>query len=164
MLMPRHQAAALGQETVRLLQAGRYQTATGQLVDIDDLLARAVAGTCSYSPDQPLADIQPIQVASRIDVENETTLAAAARLVEQGQRVVALNFASAKSPGGGFLGGARAQEESLARSSGLFACLSGNPMYDYHRSRGDAMYTNYAIYSPDVPVIRTDDGALLERP
>jgi uncharacterized protein (TIGR02452 family) len=26
------------------------------------------------------------------------------------------------------------------------------------------MYTNYAIYSPDVPVFRADDGALLERP
>src|SRR5690348_13092909 len=26
------------------------------------------------------------------------------------------------------------------------------------------MYTNYAIYSPDVPVIRADDGTLLPRP
>lgn len=26
------------------------------------------------------------------------------------------------------------------------------------------MYTNYAIYSPDVPIIRTDEGQLLEKP
>jgi uncharacterized protein (TIGR02452 family) len=26
------------------------------------------------------------------------------------------------------------------------------------------LYTDYAIYSPDVPIIRTDDGALLDRP
>jgi uncharacterized protein (TIGR02452 family) len=37
-------------------------------------------------------------------------------------------------------------------------------MYEFHRARRDAMYTNYAIYSPDVPIIRTDDGALLEQP
>jgi uncharacterized protein (TIGR02452 family) len=75
-----------------------------------------------------------------------------------------LNFASAKNPGGGFLTGARAQEESLARSSGLYACLVGNPMYDFHRARPDPMYSHYAIYSPGVPVFRADDGGLLDAP
>ena len=65
--------------------------------------------------------------------------------------------ASAKHPGGGFLGGARAQEESLARSSGLYACINGNPMYDHHKAHGDAMYTDYAIYSPD-PLCPTADN------
>ena len=37
-------------------------------------------------------------------------------------------------------------------------------MYDFHRSRHDPLYTNYAIYSPDVPVFRSDDGSLLEQP
>lgn len=76
--------------------------------------------------------------------------------------VAALNFASATHPGGGFLSGARAQEESIARSSGLFACLEGREMYSWHRSRLDAMYSDWIIYSPDVPVFRTDDGELLE--
>jgi uncharacterized protein (TIGR02452 family) len=37
-------------------------------------------------------------------------------------------------------------------------------MYGFHRDQGDPLYSNYAIYSPDVPVFRSDDGALLERP
>jgi uncharacterized protein (TIGR02452 family) len=37
-------------------------------------------------------------------------------------------------------------------------------MYAFHRSRRDPLYTNYAIYSPDVPVFRSDDGLLLDEP
>jgi uncharacterized protein (TIGR02452 family) len=50
------------------------------------------------------------------EVGNETTLHAARRLAqaEPGGRVLALNFASARHPGGGFLKGSQAQEESLA--------------------------------------------------
>jgi uncharacterized protein (TIGR02452 family) len=71
---------------------------------------------------------------------------------------------SAKNPGGGFLTGARAQEESLARASGLYAMLLGDPMYDHHRSLRDPMYTTWVIYSPDVPVFRLDEGPLLDGP
>jgi uncharacterized protein (TIGR02452 family) len=101
---------------------------------------------------------------TRIEVRNETTLVAAERLARAGRRVAALNFASALEPGGGFLRGARAQEESLARSSGLYACLKGDEMYAYHWAHDDPMYADYVIYSPDVPVIRRDDGTLLEEP
>jgi uncharacterized protein (TIGR02452 family) len=93
-----------------------------------------------------------------------TTLEAARRLIAEGHRPAVLNFASATDPGGGFLGGARAQEEYLARSSGLYACIKDNAMYAFHRSRRDHLYTNYAIYSPDVPVFRSDDGSLLDEP
>ena len=37
-------------------------------------------------------------------------------------------------------------------------------MYAFHRSRRDPLYTNYAIYSPEVPVFRSDDGSLLDEP
>jgi uncharacterized protein (TIGR02452 family) len=164
MNISRSRAAELGQEAVRILEAGQYTPAAGDVVEIAELVRRAVERTCSYPPDRKLPFPTPGEAKTDIEVRNESTLAAARRLVEVGHRPAALNFASAKYPGGGFLGGARAQEESLARSSGLYACLSGREMYDLHRSRPDPMYTSYAIYSPDVPVFRADDGTLLPEP
>ena len=80
-------------------------------------------------------------------------------------RVLALNFASAKNPGGGFLKGSQAQEESLARASGLYACI--NPIqtgYEANRRNASCLYTDHMIYSPDVPVFRDDDDLLLDHP
>jgi len=37
-------------------------------------------------------------------------------------------------------------------------------MYDFHRVNYDPLYTDYAIYSPEVPVFRADAGLLLEEP
>jgi uncharacterized protein (TIGR02452 family) len=154
----------MGRQAVRILDAGCYTSATGQVVEIGDLVRRAVVGTCSYPPGSSLPEVQGGEDQTRIEVVNETTLAVAKRLIEAGHRPAALNFASARHPGGGFLGGARAQEESLARSSGLYACLAGNPMYDLHSGLRDALYTDYVIYSPEVPVFRGDDGTLLPAP
>jgi uncharacterized protein (TIGR02452 family) len=164
MLLNRTRAAALGQETVQILKVGHYKTEAGTAVEIGELLQHAVEGTCSYPPEYQLPTSHLGERQTHIEVKNETTLEAARKLVDEGHRPVALNFASAKHPGGGFLGGARAQEESLARSSGLYACLVGHAMYDLHQAARDPMYTSYAIYSPDVPVFRTDEGKLLEQP
>jgi uncharacterized protein (TIGR02452 family) len=160
----RNRAAELGQETVRIIDGSGYRAPSGAAVDLRDALRRAQHGTRSYPPEHALPMPLPFDGATKVEVSNETTLAAALRLVQHGHRPVALNFASAKHPGGGFLSGARAQEESLARSSGLYACLRDDPMYERHRAQRDAMYTSYAIYSPDVPVFRDDDGALREEP
>jgi uncharacterized protein (TIGR02452 family) len=164
MHISRKLAAQQGREAVRIIEAGRYQTESGKVVEIGEQLRRAVEGTCSYPPHQHLPTNRIGDRETRIEVENATTLAAARRLVAAEERPMALNFASAKHPGGGFLSGALAQEESLARSSGLVACLAGNAMYDFHRAAADPMYTNYVLYSPDVPVFRDDDGTLLEEP
>jgi hypothetical protein len=57
------------------------------------------------------------ETVAEIQVTAESTLEAARRL---GGDVACLVFASARNPGGGFLNGAQAQEESLARSSALY--------------------------------------------
>ncbi|MCA9715439.1 MAG: TIGR02452 family protein [Myxococcales bacterium] len=165
-LMNRARAAALGRETVEILERGSYVSASGQEVSIRDAVDEAVEDTITYAPGQTVRFIPEEAHDTVIEVVNETTLEAARRLCTQGgeRSVALLNFASAKHPGGGFLGGSRAQEESLARSSGLYAALEGDEMYDYHRSRRDAIYSDYVIYSPGVPVFRDDDGALLDEP
>lgn len=63
-----------------------------------------------------------------------------------------LNFASYKTPGGLFLDGSSAQEESLCHASTLFNVLSRFPGY-YDENRlmlNRALYTNRAIYSRDI--------------
>jgi len=128
----------------------------------------AVSGTRLYRPaDFPDALPLPDQkYDTRVEVTNETTLAAAKRLVDEGvDDIICLNFASAKNPGGGFLGGARAQEESLARSSALYASIAPQQeMYEFNRQQRTCLYSDYMIHSPNVPVFRDDGGRLLEDP
>lgn len=131
---------------------------------IGSLVSIAKAGTVTYPPENLLDDVHAGTRQTSVVVANQTSLAAARDLMDDGFRPAVLNFASAKSPGGGFLLGARAQEEYLARSSGLYACLAGNEMYGYHGARSDDMYSDWVIYSPDVPVFRGDSGDLLESP
>ncbi|MBX9623081.1 MAG: TIGR02452 family protein [Gemmataceae bacterium] len=164
MSLSRSEAARIARETVDTLHAGRYTTPGGQVVDIADALRAAVEGTVAYPPDAPLPKVVPAGRETRFEVGNETTLAAARRLHGAGHWVVALNFASARHPGGGFRSGARAQEESLCRAGGLYACLNNHDMYRHHAPLPGGIYTNYAIYSPDVPVFRDDAGGLLDEP
>jgi len=73
-----------------------------------------------------------------------------------------LNFASAKSAGGGFLTGAQAQEESLARASGLYPCISEQKsFYKANKRHHSNLYLDDMIYTPKVPVFRDDEGELL---
>ena len=73
-----------------------------------------------------------------------------------------LNFASATKPGGGFINGASAQEESIARSSTLYLSLEARqatPFYELHRQdNGGGFYSHSMIYSPSVTIFRKDNG------
>jgi uncharacterized protein (TIGR02452 family) len=165
MPLNRKQRAQMAQETLQIFAQGHYLSPAGQRVDISAAVAASVVGTCEYPPDHMVTLPHGLRGrhATQFVVQNETTLAAAHRL-SVNHRTIALNFASAKNPGGGFLSGSEAQEESLARSSSLYACLDGRSMYPFHRRHGDALYTDYVIYSPSVVVFRNNDGKLLETP
>merc|ERR1712113_859612 len=98
-----------------------------------------------------------------------TVLAAAQDLATSADCLAApgvLNFASARNPGGGFTTGAEAQEESLARSSGLYPCLTKHfqAFFAPHRQAASGLYTHGLIHSPQVPVVRDEHGTLLEKP
>lgn len=158
--------------TVEALQPGRYRGPDGVMVDI----SAALADMCASASLHDLAELADAAAAPKRDsaipsgcavsVANETTLAGAEALSEGGAaRVCCLVFASAKNPGGGFLRGSEAQEESLARATGLSAGLAMQPaFYERNRSCGTALYTDLAIYLRGVPVLREGNGRFLSKP
>ncbi len=161
---------------MEILQSGSYKSPQQKTVDIQNELNEAVRHSRIFAPqqypevfgrrDERLAD-SPYAKPVRFEVINTTTLAASRLLVEHENRedVLCLNFASAKNPGGGFLGGSQAQEESLARASGLYACISPmRTLYDTNARYRSSLYTDHLIYSPRVPVFRDEDDRLLEAP
>lgn len=167
--MKRSFRAQLAKETLSILEAGTYTPEGGKPVSIRSAQKACEKGTVLYTP-EALSHLSPSDVngeATRFDVSGETTLAAAQRLVQESAlpQVACLNFASAKNAGGGFLSGSQAQEESLARSSGLYRSQGrARAYYEANRDCETCLYTDHIIFSPEVPVIRNDSGQLLEEP
>ncbi|TKK86567.1 TIGR02452 family protein [Herbidospora galbida] len=147
---------AVARETMTIVENGGYRGPSGRWVEVTVDPAR----TRLHLPGERLdrhGDGTPL-----IEVTNQTTLQAAR---EMGGEPACLVFASAKNAGGGFLNGAKAQEEDVARASALYPCLTAAPeFYAFHRAQGDLRYSDRVIYSPGVPVFRDDRGDLLDAP
>jgi len=164
---------AIAQDTLQILEDRYYSSPSGDRIDIDRELEDCLVETKCYLPDT-LSTIQKEVVSqtspfskTEFEVRNETTLMGTERMArsQNFERIGVLNFASAKNPGGGFLKGAQAQEESLARSSALYQSLLKCPeYYSFHRSQRSLLYSDRIIYSPGCPVFREDDGTLLDKP
>lgn len=171
--MSRKARAKLASETLDILEKGHYTIRGVRAVEISEALHNCLSGTQQFGPDE-LFSIHDKVISqptpsrrTTLEVINESTLSGASHLCHafEGRRVGVLNFASAKKPGGGFLGGCQAQEESLARSSGLYKSLLQCPeYYKYHRAMSSLLYSHSAIYSPSCPVFRNDSGDLLPEP
>ena len=99
-----------------------------------------------------------------IEFRNESVVASI--LHTKDEKVAVLNFASAKHPGGGFQTGAKAQEESIARSSNLYETLIPfqKEFYDYHVKQNSPLYSDKMIYSENIAVMKNDEGYLLNNP
>lgn len=163
----KHQA----QEIVDIIKRGSY-IADGVEINIGAQVRACLQNTRAYIPEELTAILknatqaEPPTQTTRIELHNETTLAGAQRLSQSGYKtIMALNFASAKNPGGGFLKGSQAQEESLARSSALYASLCrASEHYAFHRQQRSSLYSHRMIVSPNCPVLRCDRGILLTDP
>ncbi|WP_194927514.1 TIGR02452 family protein [Catenulispora pinisilvae] len=163
-------------ENENIVAAGYYLNARGARVDLAADVAAACQGTRSYDPGQTqqLFNDQAHKAAAdasrhetAFEVTDETSTQAGQRLVlaEGATDVAILNFASARNPGGGYLGGARAQEEDLCRSSALYTTqLEARDYYDAHRANRDTRYSHRVIFSPAVPVYRDSATRLLDAP
>jgi len=163
--LPRFAASGLGRSAVEAAENGYYINEAGLKVDWSASVKIAVSSKRSIPPARILPEYSALRFPeTRVRVTNETTLMAGRRMVESGLKPLALNFANGISPGGGFLAGARAQEEAICRSSCLYHTLRGDPMYAEHAKRPYPDSTDWAILSPDVPVFRTDGGLPLDKP
>jgi uncharacterized protein (TIGR02452 family) len=158
-------AESLGRSAVEAIELGYYLMDDGK-VDWSEAVQAACAAKQSIAPTTELPVGKSNYFAQcAVQVTNESTLVAAKRLVDDGKRPLALNFANGTETGGGFLRGATAQEEALCRSSALYATLANDPMYEFHRENELwAEASDWAILSPDVPVFRDDRGTELALP
>ncbi|MEU8437949.1 TIGR02452 family protein [Streptomyces sp. NPDC029216] len=160
----------IARENALILAAGGYRTRSGRWVSLAADLAEAKAKTRIYGPNQIIPDGTSVR-GSRptvFELTGESSTVAARRLVGEdgaGGPVAVLNFASARNPGGGYVRGAKAQEEALCRASALYETLLEAPeYYEVHRAGRSTFYTDRVIHSPGVPVFRDDRGDLLETP
>ncbi|MDN3356976.1 TIGR02452 family protein [Actinomadura sp. DC4] len=149
----------------KIVADGEYTTDDGTTVVVRPAVDAAVSGTVSHTPDETLSPPSGTTRTS-FEVTAEGSLQGARRLHQDGgERIAVLNFASARNPGGGYVRGAKAQEEDLCRNALLYPCLLQAPdYYEAHRASADLLYSDRVIWSPDVPVHRGDDGRLLAEP
>lgn len=156
----------VAQETLALLQAGGYHDPHGDWVGISDWQQTAVSGTLLYKPEQLQALPLEGEGVADIQVIDATTQQAAYQMTRKPGRVALLNFASARNPGGGFLNGAKAQEEDLCRCSGLYpTLLTQMEYYQANRFCSSLFYTDHMIFSPEVPFFKIKGrGDLLNEP
>ena len=157
---------AIARETLEILDRGWYDGPAGRVEIGDD--HRASVEKSRFIPAEETPALPPCagEEKTRFSLWDCSTVRAVLDLTGQGaEKVGVLNFASAKNPGGGFLNGAMAQEESLAASGGLYRTLTPHEEY-YRRNRacGTMMYTGCAIYSPEVVFFRDEKFRLLPRP
>ncbi|OJT13805.1 hypothetical protein TRAPUB_9652 [Trametes pubescens] len=164
--------------TLDAINDGHY-TLDGTMYDLRVPVAVSKQHTQYYAPDSLLSTWQnsPPPTRPNSDSTNfsvlEVSTLEGVRLLHDALRpdtpnapahkIGVLNFASAKKPGGGFLSGAQAQEESIARSSTLHPTLmtrTAQAFYTLHnRDAKGGYYSHAMIYSPGVVVFRDDAGA-----
>ncbi len=161
----------LAQQTLELIDQGTYTTETGP-VQFSTAQQEAVLNTRLYTPSEmsQLRDSEGGGTVPDVEVVDATTQVAAQRMARQyessGEPIALLNFASARNPGGGFLNGAKAQEEDLCRCSGLYPCLlTRMEYYEANRQQDSLIYTDHLIFSPQVPFFKIrGTGDLLAEP
>lgn len=162
---------AIARETLAIIKQGYYELPVkreaelGQYsekvcIEIKKELTKSIEDSIIISPQQAKEIREKVKMHKckqpETRLENISTVDAIHILSREGKSGIGvLNFASAKNPGGGFLNGAMAQEESLAASSTLYPTLIAHETYyQENRSHRSMMYLDYGIYSPDVLFFR----------
>jgi uncharacterized protein (TIGR02452 family) len=166
--MKKSKRKVIARDTLEILERGFYHNPKGEKVEISKAQREAEKKTILYQPEELIELIkgdskEKENYTTEFIVDALSTLDSVRNQFEQDENLVCLNFASARNPGGGFLKGSEAQEESIARATGLYKCqLKAEDYYKYNRAIKTCLYTDHIIYSPKVPIIKNEAGELLE--
>lgn len=136
----------------RKLAAKKHHT--DMTVMFNNEIVKSVENSKIYGDVQQISDVHsPIQKFMNVD---STT--AAFENFKEDKKICILNFASYKHPGGGYMNGSSAQEESLCHKSTLYEVLSSDRFKKYYdlnnKNLNRSLYLNRAIYSPSIVFIR----------
>lgn len=160
----------IANETLSILYNKSY-SCNGKTIDISREINRTLSNTKYYDPKELeiIANHELINtgIETEYSIINKPTVDTIMNFVNSNicGETMCLNFASAKNPGGGFLNGAEAQEESIARASALYLSQKNAPeFYQNHRNMSSCKYSDAMIYSPSVIFIRNDNGELQDNP
>lgn len=120
--------------------------------DFHTEIQEAVKNSTIYSEDSEFVPTNIIASERAMAAELVAEDSVAAIMDSAQGKTAVLNFASYKEPGGGFMVGSRAQEESLCHESFLYNVLRQFQYYydwnNQHKNLG--LYLNRAIYTPNV--------------
>lgn len=158
--MSRKELKKIADENLKIFQSGRYTVAGKVQMAIKKTMRNAVAKSvlvedyssiCIPFAQKPNYEVSVADIGVIEAILHE-------RKINPKGKMIALNFASAHWPGGGFLTGAMAQEECIMRASTLFPCVMKfeKAYYEKNRAEKNPLYSDACIYSPDVPVIRNE--------
>ena len=163
--------ADIFQNTIALVNQGFYITESGRKIVMDN--DRMLSGTKFYSRQFDVCDIPAINSRTTVEVVDADCLLEGIRLLDEGYRPAVLNMANRRTPGGGVLNGAAAQEETIFRRTNIFRSLYQFAPFagDYGVRKSALQYPmdrNFGgIYTPSVTVFREEEGngfRLMEEP
>lgn len=163
--MNRNYRVEIANKTLEIIKNGFYEY-DGKKIVVEKELRESIENTFTIAPNDWDTILKtPIDNKFETEIITKNCSTIEAIVEEENGKICVLNFASANNPGGGFLGGSSAQEESLARSSSLYETqIKDKTMYDFNRKQSSFLYSDYMIYSPNVLFWNDDNEEYFEKP
>lgn len=126
-------------------------------------IEKSIKKTIVYGKAERIPKEDPHLLKPEIVLTSEDSVSAIMNHSCAHKKLAVLNFASYKNPGGMFVNGSSAQEESLCHESTLYNVLL--PFKDsFYKKNNEllnrGLYTDRALYSPDVAFIK--DGKFIK--
>ena len=152
------------ESTLNIIKDGEYHTHEKKVILNKDDFDNIIKNSVFYDDTTTLITQTTTKYPTKFSVIDADCLEVANLLRKMGKKPVVLNMANAKTPGGGVLGGAGAQEENLFRRSNMHISLyqyadfalkydiPKNTVFEYPLSASGG------IYSAGVTVFRSSEA------